>query len=105
MVYMISTDRLLDVCENSCQNKTLSAKVNDTKKQSVKNQQRRFISIKQHIFEGEILICNDKPKETCTDCKQYKRTYTHHCIITSAKADTRQLAFICLIVDKITPKL
>lgn len=81
----MSTDCLLYVCEDSCQHKILSAEVNDTKKQCVKNQQRGLVSIKQHIFEGEIHICNEKPKGTCTDCKQYKRTYTNYCIINSAK--------------------
>lgn len=63
MGHTTSTHRLLYVCEHSCQHKTLSAKVNNTKKQRVKDQQRGLVSIKQHVFEGKILICNEKSKQ------------------------------------------
>lgn len=65
-----NTDHLLYVCKHSCKHKALRSKVDDTEKQSVKDQQRGLISIKQHITEGVGLICSEKRKQTL---------YTHIC--------------------------
>lgn len=58
------TDHLLYVCKHSCKHKTLRSKVDNTKKQSFKDQQCGLISIKQHITEGVSLICSEKCKQT-----------------------------------------
>lgn len=58
-VYATYTDPLLYVCEHSCEQNTLGPQVDDAKKQSVKDQHCGFISIKQHIFKGVILICSE----------------------------------------------
>lgn len=55
---------LLNVCKHCCQHKTLRSKVDNTKKQCVKDQQRGLVSIKQHITKGVNLICSEKGKQT-----------------------------------------
>lgn len=65
--YSVYTDHLLDICKNGCQHKTLRAKVDNTEKQSVKDQQRGLVSIKQHITEGVGFICGGTHKNlSCT---------------------------------------
>lgn len=69
-VYTTNTDHLLYVCKHGCKHKTLRSKVDNTKKQSVKDQQCGLISIKQHVTEGVSLICGEKCKQTL-----YAHTY------------------------------
>ena len=70
-----NTDHLLYVCQHRCKHKTLRSEVDDTEEQSVKDQQRGLISIKQDITKGVGLICSDKCKQTL-----HKRTHTVHTV-------------------------
>lgn len=72
MQTMYSTDHLLYVCKHGCKYKTLRSQIDNTEEQSIKDQERGLISIKQHIAEGVGLICSEKHKLTlCTHTYAY----------------------------------
>lgn len=63
-VYTTNTHHLLSECEYGCEHKILWSKVDDTKKQRVKDQQCGLVSVKQHITKRVRLICREKRKHT-----------------------------------------
>lgn len=63
-IYTSSTDHLLYACKHSGKNKALRSEVDDTEEQSVKDQQRGLISIKQDITERVGLICRGESNYT-----------------------------------------
>ncbi len=67
-----NTNHLLYACKHSWEHEALGSKVDNTEEQSVKDQQRGLISIKQHITERVGLICWNKSKHTLS-------TYTYVC--------------------------
>lgn len=67
----MNTDRLLHVCEHSCEHEALRSEVDDTEEQRVKDQQRGLVSIEQHVAEGVTLVCRRSSNIRVTDKRKH----------------------------------